>query len=103
METLEFPVLEITMFCAEVDPVARLPKLSDAGETESWSVLTMPVPASGIASEEFGALLTSVMLPEKVAAEDGAKPTANEADPPGGTESGSVNPAEVKPVPTREA
>jgi len=103
IETLEFPVLEIVTFCAAVDPVARLPKLNDAGETESWSVLTMPVPASGIASEEFGALLMSVMLPEKAAAELGAKPTANEVDPPGGMDSGNVNPVELNPVPTREA
>jgi hypothetical protein len=35
METLEFPVLEIVTFCAALEPVAKLPKLSDEGETES--------------------------------------------------------------------
>jgi len=66
-------------------------------------VVAVPAPLRGITNEEFGALLTSVMLPEKLAAEGGAKPTVNEVDPPGGTERGSVNPVEVKPVPTREA
>jgi hypothetical protein len=103
METLEFPVFEIVMLCVDVDPVARLPKLNDAGDTESRSVFTMPAPASGITNEEFGALLMSVMLPEKLAAEDGAKPTVNAVDPPGGSESGRASPEEVKPVPTREA
>ena len=103
METLEFPVLEIVTFCAEEDPVARLPKLSDAGDTESWSVLTMPAPASGITSEEFGALLTSVMLPEAAPAEAGANPMANAEEPPAGTESGRASPEEVNPVPAREA
>jgi hypothetical protein len=103
METLELPVFEIVTLLAAVEPVARLPKLRDVGVVESWSVVEAPVPASGITSDEFGALLMNVMLPEKLAAEDGVKPTANEVDPPGGSESGIASPEEVKPLPAREA
>jgi len=38
-----------------------------------------------------------------LAAEGGVNPTLKAEEPPGGTESGSVNPEEVKPVPAREA
>ena len=64
METLEFPVFEIVMLCVALVPVARLPKLSDAGDAESWRFVEMPVPASGTSNGEFGALLISVTLPE---------------------------------------
>ena len=62
-----------------------------------------PVPLKGTTSGEFGVLLTSVMLPEKVPTEAGSKPTLNEADPPAGTESGRASPEEVNPVPVRAA
>jgi hypothetical protein len=103
METLEFPVFEIVTVRTALVPVVRLPKLSDAGDAESWRFVEMPVPASGTTSEEFGALLMSVMLPEKVLADAGVNPTLKTEEPPGGTESGRVNPEEVKPVPTTEA
>jgi len=103
METLEFPVLEIVTLCAALEPTVRLPKLSDAGDTESCSVAATPVPLRGIASDEVGALLISVMLPEKVPAEAGAKPALNETAPPGAMERGTVRPDEVNPVPAREA
>jgi hypothetical protein len=103
METLEFPVLEIVAFCVALEPVARLPKFSDVGETESWSAVETPVPATGITSDEFGALLTSVMFPEKFPAEAGAKPMLKAEEPPGGMESGKASPEEVNPVPMREA
>jgi hypothetical protein len=103
METLEFPVLEMVTLCVALEPVARLPKFSEAGDAESWSVVAMPVPASGITSDEFGPLLINVMLPEKLLTEAGAKPTVNAEEPPGGSESGKASPEEVKPVPAREA
>jgi hypothetical protein len=103
IETLEFPVLEIVMLCVALEPVARLPKLSEAGDAESCSVVAMPVPLSGTTSDEFGALLISVMLPEAVPAEAGAKPMVNADEPPAGTESGRTRPEEVNPVPAREA
>lgn len=102
-ETLEFPVLEILTLCVAVVPVARLPKLSDIGEAESWSVVATPAPLRGITSDEFGALLISEMLPEKVPAEAGAKLTVNAEEPPAGMESGKASPEEVNPVPAREA
>jgi hypothetical protein len=103
METLEFPVLEIVTFCVAVVPVVRLPKLNEAGDAESWRVVEMPVPLNETTSGEFAVLLISVMLPETVPAEAGAKPTLNEEEPPAGTESGKTSPEEVKPVPARDA
>lgn len=64
METLEFPVFVKVTVCEAFVPVVRLPKLSDAGEAESWSVVEMPVPLNGITSGEFAELLMKVMLPE---------------------------------------
>jgi len=103
METPEFPVFEIVTLWLALVPVARLPKASDAGETESCKMLEMPVPPSGTTSGEFGALLMSVMLPEKVLAEAGTNPTLKEAEPPGATESGKASPDGLNPVPAREA
>jgi hypothetical protein len=103
IDTLEFPVFEIVTLCVALEPVARLPKLSEVGDAESWSVVEMPVPASGIISDEFGALLINVMVPEELAAEAGAKPTVNVEEPPGGSESGKASPEELKLVPAREA
>ena len=64
IETLEFPVFEIVTVCVALVPAVTLPKLNDAGETESWRFVEMPVPASGTTIGEFGALLISVTLPE---------------------------------------
>jgi len=66
-------------------------------------VVAVPDPLRGITSEEFGALLMSVMLPEKLPADAGVNPTLKAEEPPGGTVSGSTNPEEVKPAPAREA
>jgi len=66
-------------------------------------MVEMPVPVIGTTSGEFGALLTSVMLPEKVLAEVGVNPTVKEEDAPGATESGKASPEEVKPLPVRDA
>jgi hypothetical protein len=103
METLEFPVLEIVTLCVALVPVVWLPKASDVGDAESWRMLAIPVPLRGTTSGEFGVLLISVMLPETVVAEAGAKPTLNEAEPPAGTESGKASPEEVNPVPASDA
>jgi len=103
METLEFPVFESVTLCVALVPVVRLPKLSDVGDAESWRIVEMPVPASGTTRGEFGVLLINVMLPEKLLAEAGAKPTVNEEEPPGAMESGKARPEEVKPAPARVA
>ena len=103
MEALEFPVFEIVTLCVALVPVVRLPKLSDAGDAESWRMVEVPVPPSGTISGEFGVLLIKVRLPETVPAEAGAKPTLNAEEPPGGMESGKASPEEVKPAPAREA
>jgi hypothetical protein len=64
METLEFPVFEIVTVFTALVPVVTLPKLSDAGDAESWRFVELPVPASGTTNGEFGVLLISVTLPE---------------------------------------
>jgi len=66
-------------------------------------MVEMPVPVIGTTSGEFGVLLISVMLPENVPAEAGAKPIVNAEEPPAGTESGKTSPEEVNPVPARDA
>ena len=64
METLELPVLVNVTVCAALVPLVRLPKLSEAGDAESWRVVAMPVPLNGTTSGEFIVLLRKVMLPE---------------------------------------
>jgi len=103
METLALPVLEMVTLCVALVPVVRLPKASDAGDAESWRMFETPVPLSGTTSGEFGVLLISVMLPEKVPAAAGEKPMLNAEEPPGASASGKGRPAVVKPVPAREA
>ena len=66
-------------------------------------MVATPEPASGITSDEFGALLISVILPETVPAEAGAKPMLKTEELPGARESGKASPEVVNPVPTREA
>ena len=103
MDTLEFPVFEIVTLCEVLLPVARLPKLSEVGDAESCRMDVIPVPPNVTTSGEFGVLLISVMLPEKLLADAGANPTLKEAEPPGATESGKASPETLNPVPAREA
>ena len=103
METLELPVLEIVTLCVVLVPVVKLPKLSEAGDAESWRTVAMPVPLRGTTRGEFAALLINVMLPEKVLADAGANPTLNVDEPPAGTESGKASPEEVNPAPAGDA
>jgi hypothetical protein len=102
METLELPVFEIVTLWVALVPVAKLPNASDAGDAESWRTVEMPAPLKGTTSGEFGVLLMSVMLPEKLLAEAGANPTVKDAEPPGATEIGRARPEVVKPAPERE-
>lgn len=61
-DTLELPVfVSVTLWVALV-PVARLPKLSEAGVGVSCRVEETPVPARGTTSGELGVLFTSVRL-----------------------------------------
>ena len=69
----------------------------------SWVMGDTPVPASGTTNGELNVLLTSVRLPERLLAEVGAKLTMKVAELPGATESGSVSPEKLKPVPTSDA
>jgi len=63
----------------------------------------MPAPVKATTSGEFGVLFTSVRLPVKLLAEAGVNPMVKTEDPPGATESGTVRPLNVKPVPASTA
>ena len=102
-DTLELPVFARVTVCVPLAPVVMLPKLSDEGDAVSWVMGETPVPASGTIKGELRVLFTSVRLPERLLAEVGAKLTMKLAEPPGATESGSVSPEKLKPVPTRDA
>ena len=80
-----------------------LPKLSEEGDAVSWVMADTPVPASGTMNGELNVLFISVRLPEGLLAEVGAKLTMKVGEPPGATESGSVSPEKLKPVPTSDA
>ena len=92
MVTLALPVLLRVTVCVALVPVVRLPKLNEAGLAESCKLEETPVPLRGMLSAGFVALLVSVMLPEKLLAAAGAKPTLKEDEPPGAMESGVVSP-----------
>jgi len=68
-----------------------------------WMTARAPVPERLNTSGEFGALLISVMVPEKVPAEAGAKAAEKEAEAPGARESGTGSPEREKPMPEAEA
>jgi hypothetical protein len=103
IETLEFPVLEIATLCVALVPVVRLPKLSDVGDAESCKAEATPDPLRGILKAGFVALFVSVRVPERLPAEVGVKPTLNDAEPPGATETGKANPDKLNPAGFRDA
>ena len=103
METLEFPVFFSVTVCAVLVPVVRLPKLSDVGFGDSCKADATPDPLRGILKAGFVALFVSVRLPERVPAEFGVKPTLNDAEPPGATESGKINPGKLNPAGLKDA
>jgi len=80
-----------------------LPKLSVEGDAVSWVMGDTPVPASETMNGELSVLFNSVRLPERLLAEAGVKLTVKVEETPGGTESGSVSPEKLKPVPTSDA
>ena len=103
METLEFPVLVTVKLCVALVPVVRLPKLSDVGFTDNCKAEAIPDPLREMLKAGFVALFVSVRLPERLPAEAGVKPTLNDAEPPGATESGKVNPDKLNPVGLKDA
>jgi len=102
-DTLELPVFASVTLCVPLAPAVMLPKLSEEGDAVSWVMGDTPVPASGTTNGELSVLFTSVRFPEKLLADAGVKLTVKVAEPPGTTESGTVSPEKLKPVPTSGA
>ena len=102
-DTPELPVLVRVTTCVALVPVLVLAKATVEGDALSWRTGEMPVPERATTNGELGELFTSVRLPERLPAEAGAKLTANEDVPPGGTESGSARPERLKPAPDKSA
>ena len=103
MDTAEFPVFVKVTVCEALAPVVRLPKLSDVGFAASCKAEATPDPLRGILKAGYVALLVSARLPERLPAEVGVKPTLNDAEPPGATESGKANPDKLKPAGLKDA
>jgi len=97
--TLAFPVLVTVTFCEADAPVFTLPKFKAVELIESVAVETTPVPVSATAAGEFGALLTTEMLPEALPAALGEYCTLKFEDCPGFSESGSATAEVLKPLP----
>jgi len=89
--TLEFPVFVTVTFCVEELPVFTFPKLRLVVLNESDCVAATPVPVSAINAGEFGALLTTVILPLAEPAAVGENCTVKFAEPPAATFKGSAN------------
>src|SRR5437867_13336007 len=99
MLTLELPVLVRVTLCVMLLPTDTLPKLRLVGLAESCSVAATPLPLSGMAVGEPGALLTSETLPVTLPTPAGAKATLKFVLCPGVNVKGSVSPLVAKPLP----
>jgi len=97
--TFELPVfVAVTFWVAKVF-VFTLPKLTLAGVTDSVSVAATPLPLKASVAGEFGALLTNETLPAMLPVDGGVNCTLNELACPALSESGTVSPLILKPVP----
>lgn len=85
--------------CEVLLPTAALPKLMFEGFTVSCGCEATPAPLSAIANGEFEALLTSEMLPARVAAEDGENLTVKVVLCPAMRVDGVARPLMVTPAP----
>src|SRR5947209_13779680 len=99
MLTLELPVLVTVTVCGLLLPTNTLPKLKLVGLAVSWNVAATPVPLSGIAVGELGALLTTETLPDTLPTPAAAKATLKFVLCPGVNVKGSVSPLVAKPLP----
>jgi hypothetical protein len=80
-------------------PTFTLPKLSVELLSPSRRVAAIPVPLREIVSGEFGALLTSDIVPVTLPAELGPKTALNVADFPAAMVAGAVIPVVLNPAP----
>lgn len=78
--------------CVALVFTGTLPKLTDAGEGESWRTGATPVPDSTTAKEDVGELFTRERFAAKVPADEGAKLAVKDEEPPGAIVRGRVNP-----------
>ena len=97
--TFEFPVFVSVALKEPVPPTFTFPKLRLVGFAPSRKVAATPVPLSGIASGEPGALLTKETEPVTLTAVVGAKAALNVVLPPAAIVTGTVRPEMVKPAP----
>ena len=99
MFTAELPVFVSVTLCVALALRAWLPKLSEVVLGVSCRIGARPVPLSGIAVGEVGALLTSIRLPAELVPDVGVKLTVKAVDFPGANVSGKVRPLRLNPVP----
>jgi hypothetical protein len=93
--TLELPVFVIVSFCVDDDPVFTLPNPILAELNESVRVGATPVPLNATVAGEFGALLTTLTVPDRLPAVVGAKVALKATLAPGATVLGMVRPLTV--------
>jgi len=99
MLTAALPVFVSVTLCVALALRARLPKLSEVVLGVSCRTCAEPVPLSGMVVGEFGALLTSIRLPEELVPEVGVKLAVKAVDFPGASVSGKARPLRLNPVP----
>jgi hypothetical protein len=93
--TLELPVFVIVSFCVDDDPVFTLPNPILAELNESVRVGATPVPLNATVAGEFGALLATLTVPDRLPAVVGAKVALKATLAPGATVLGMVRPLTV--------
>lgn len=91
------PELVSVTVCELLVPVVTLPKATDPGV--AFSVDCVPVPLNAIVSGEFGALLTTEMLPVALPEALGLNAALIVAVCPAVSVNGVVTPETLKPVP----
>jgi hypothetical protein len=99
MLTAELPVFVSVTLCMALALRVWLPKLKEVVLGVSCRTCAEPVPLSGIAVGEVGALLTSIRLPAELAPDVGVKLTVKAVDFPGPNASGKARPLRLNPVP----
>ena len=97
--TLEFPLLVRVAPNELLLPMFTFPKLRLVGLAPSKNVAATPLPLKGIASGEFGALLSSEIEPVTLPGVLGPKMALNEMLFPAAIVAGTVRPEMLKPVP----
>lgn len=101
MVTATLPLLVSVISCAPLLPTNTLPKATGEGLAANWPCT--PVPVSGIATGEPGALLVIERVPDALPAACGVNVAVNVALCPGLIVAGSVKPLAENPAPDADA